>query len=203
MSNANSHLKIFLFFRLIVQLVERAAHDSFVVGSNPARLIIHRKYYFYMDFNSKDYRSIKLKNFFKTNDFFFLFHSAKLDLNQWVQTEQNLKKLKLKYSKILNGTTLKLFKRSIYRNLSPVICGFILFIHLNFKTTKLQFKFVKKNLKPSFELISVKLNTKVYPPSQLKGLNFFSYRTNMFSLYKSFDKYLKASYVLTKNQASK
>ena len=25
------------FFRLIVQLVERAAHNGFVVGSNPAR----------------------------------------------------------------------------------------------------------------------------------------------------------------------
>lgn len=184
-------------------MVERAAHDGFVVGSNPARLINYIKYCFDMDFNSKDYQSIKLKRLFKTNDFFFLFHSAKLDLNQWVQTEQNLKKLKLKYFKILNGTTLKLFKGSIYRNLSPVICGFIIFIHSNFKTTKLHFKSVKKNLKPSFELISVKLNNKVYPTSQLKGLNSFSYRTNMFDLYKSFDKHLKASYLLTKKQISK
>lgn len=153
-----------------------------------------------MDFNSKDYQSVKLKKFFKTNDFFFLFHSAKLDLNQWIQTEQNLKKLKLKYSKILNGTTLKLFKSSIYRNLSSVICGFLLFIHSNFKTTNLQFKPIKKNLKPSFELIAVKLNNKMYSTSQLKGLNSLSYRTNMFNLYKSFDKHLKTSYLLTKKK---
>jgi hypothetical protein len=156
-----------------------------------------------MDFNSKNYQSIKLKTLFKTNDFFFLFQSAKLDLNQWVQTEQNLKKLKLSYSKILNGTTLKLFKSSIYRHLSPVICGSIIFIHSNFKTTKLQFKSIKKNLKPSFELISVKLNNKMYPISQLKGLNSFSYRTKMFDLYKLFDVHLKASYRLTKKQISK
>lgn len=35
MSNAYSHIKMFLTFRPIVQLVERAAHDGFVVGSNP------------------------------------------------------------------------------------------------------------------------------------------------------------------------
>lgn len=151
-----------------------------------------------MDFNSKDYQSVKLKKLFKTNDFFFLFHSAKLDLNQWVQTEQNLKKLKLRYSKILNGTTLKLFKSSIYQNLSSVICGFILFIHPCFKTTKLGLNPIKKNLKPSFELIAVKLDNKIYSTSQLKGLNSLSYRTNVLNLYKSFDRHLKTSYLLTK-----
>ena len=156
-----------------------------------------------MDFNTKSYQSIKLKKFFKTNDFFFLFHSAKLDLNQWTQTEQNLKKLKLKYLKLLNGTTLKLFKDSIYKNVSPVICGFVLFLNSNFKTTELQLKSVKKDLKPSFELISVKLNNKIYSTSQIKGLNTFSYKKNVFNLYNSFDRHLKTSYLLTKKGISK
>lgn len=151
-----------------------------------------------MDFNSKNYQNVKLKSFFKTNDFFFLFHSAKLDINQWIQTEQKLKKLKLSYSKVLNGTTLKLFKSSIYQNLSPVICGFVLFINSNFKKTEFKLKPVKKDLKPSFELISVKLNDKIYSTSQLKGLDALSYRTNIFRLYNSFDRHLKTSYVLTK-----
>lgn len=153
-----------------------------------------------MDFNSKDYQNIKLKKIFKTNDFFFLFHSAKLDLNQWIQTEQNLKKLKLKYSKTLNGTALNLFKNSIYQSLNSVIRGFVLFIHSNFKTTKLQVKFVEKNLKPLFELIGVKLNNRIYSTSQLKGLNSLSYRTNTFNLYKSFNKHLKTSYLITKKK---
>ena len=153
-----------------------------------------------MDFNSKEYQRVKLKKFFKTNDFFFLFHSAKLDLSQWVQTEQNLKKLKLKYSKILNGATSKLFQASIYRNLSPIICGFIVLINPSFKTTDLKLKLIKKDLNPSFKLISVKLNNKMYSTSQLKGLNNFSYQSNVFNLYKSFDRHLKTTYLLTKKK---
>jgi hypothetical protein len=153
-----------------------------------------------MDFNSKDYQSVKLKKFFKTNDFFFLFHSAKLDLNQWTQTEQSLKKLKLKYSKALNGTTLKLFKSSIYKNLSPIIGGFLLFMSSGFKTTEFRLHSVKKELKPSFELISVKLNNKLYSTSQLKGLNTLSHRKNIFNLHRLLDRYLRTSYVLTKKK---
>jgi hypothetical protein len=153
-----------------------------------------------MDFNSKDYQSVKLKNFFKTNGFFFWFHSAKLDLNQWVRTEQKLKKLKLNYSKGLNGITLKLFKNSIYTTISPIVCSFILFINSDFKTTEVQLESVKKDLKPSFELIAVKVNNKVYSTSQLKGLNDFSYKKNMFNLYKSLDQQLKTSYLLTKKK---
>lgn len=153
-----------------------------------------------MDFNSKDYQSVKLKNFFKTNGFFLLFHSAKLDLNQWIYTEQKLKKLKLNYSKGLNGITLKLFKNSIYTNISPIICSFVLFINPNFKTTELKPDLIKKDLKPSFELISVKVNNKIYSTSQFKGLNDFSYKKNVFNLYKSLDQQLKTSYRLTKRK---
>ena len=180
-------------------MVERAAHDGFVAGSNPAGPIYKNyQYYLKMDFNSKNYQSVKLKKFYKTSDFFFLFHSAKLNLNQWTQTEQNLKKLKLKYSKVLNGTALKLFKSSIYKNLRPVICGFILFVNSNFKTTELQLNSVKKDLKHSFELISLKLNNKMYSTSQLKGLNVLSYKKNVFNLYRTFDRHLKTSYLLIK-----
>jgi hypothetical protein len=153
-----------------------------------------------MDFNSKSFQSVKLKKFFKNHDFFFLFHSAKLDSTQWTKTEQNLKKLKLRYSKVLNGTTLKLFKNSIYKNLSPIICGFVLFISSNFKTTELKLNSIKKDLKPSFELISVKLNNKIYSTSQLKGLNTLSYKQTVFNLHRSFDRHLKTSYLLTKKK---
>lgn len=154
-----------------------------------------------MDFNSKDYQNAKLKNFFKTNGFFLWFHSAKLELNQWIYIEQNLKKLKLNYSKALNGITLKLFKNSIYTNVSPIVCSFVLFINSNFRTTELQLNSLEKDLKPSFKLISAKLNNKVYSVSQLKGLNHFSYKKNVFNLYCSLDQHLKISYILTKKKS--
>lgn len=153
-----------------------------------------------MDFNLKTYQIFKLKKYFKKNDFFLLFHSAKFNLTKWISVEQNLKNLKLNYYKPLNGTTLKTFKESIYQNYSSIIGGFILFINSDYKKTELDFLSIVKNLKPSFLLISIKLNNKIYSPSQLKGMKNLSYNKNLFNLYKSLHKHLKTSYVLTDNK---
>ena len=150
-----------------------------------------------MDFNLKDYQIFKLKKYFKNNDFFLLFHSAKLNLNQWTTTEQNLKKLKLNYYKTLNGTTLKTLKNSIYQNITPVISSFVVFINPKFKTTEFDLDSLTKNLKPSFSLISLKLNNKIYSPVQLKSVKSLSYKKNMFNLHKSLDRHLKTSYKVT------
>lgn len=150
-----------------------------------------------MDFNLKDYQIFKLKKYFRNNNFFFLFHSAKLNLNQWTITEQNLKKLKLNYYKTLNGVTLKTLKSSIYKNSSSIVSSFVVFINPKFKTTVFDLESLIKNLKPSFSLISLKLNDKIYSPTQLKGLKSLSYKKNMFNLHKSLDRYLKTSYRLT------
>jgi hypothetical protein len=150
-----------------------------------------------MDFNLKNYQIVKLKKYFKNTDFFFLFHSAKLNLTRWTNTEQNLKKLKLSYYKPLNRTTVKTFKSSIYKNFSSSIEGFILLINSNYKKTELELQSVVKNLKPSFVLIGVKLNNKIYSTSQLKGMKDLSYKKTAFHLHKALDKYIKTSYVLT------
>ena len=150
-----------------------------------------------MDFNLKDYQIFKLKKYFKKNGFFFLFHSAKLSLNQWITVEQELKKLKLNYYKTLNGTTLKTFEKSIYKNSSPVITNFVILIDSKFKTTEFDLERLTKDLKPSFSLISLKLNNKIYSSAQLKGVKSLSYKKNMFNLHRSLDQHLKTSYRLT------
>ena len=150
-----------------------------------------------MDFNFKNYQILKTKKYFKSNDFFFLFHSAKLSINQWVIIEQNLKKLKLNYYKILNGITLTALNNSIYRNLTPIISSFVVFINPKFKTTEFDLHSLKKILKSSFFLISLKLNDKIYSPAQLKGVKSLSYKKSMFNLHKSLDKHLKTSYQIT------
>jgi hypothetical protein len=153
-----------------------------------------------MDFNLKNYQIFKSKKYFKNNDFFLLFHSAKLNLTKWTNTEQNLKKLKLNYYKPLNGTTFKTFKTSIYQNFSSVVGGFIIFINTNYKTTELDLSSIIKSMNPFFVLISVKLNNKIYSPAQLKGMKNLSYSKNMFNFHKSLDKHLKTSYMLTNNK---
>ena len=154
-----------------------------------------------MDFNLKDYQIFKFKKYFKNNNFFFLFHSAKLNLNQWTIIEQNLKKLKLNYHKTLNGTTLKTLKNSIYRNISSVISSFVVFIDPKFKTTEFNLDSLVKSFGPSFSLISLKLNNKIYSPVQLKGVKSLSYKKTMFNLHKSLDRHLKTSYRLTNKKA--
>nr|YP_009495565.1 ORF156 [Nitzschia sp. (in: diatoms)]AWQ64295.1 ORF156 [Nitzschia sp. (in: diatoms)] len=149
-----------------------------------------------MDFNFKTYQIVKLKKYFKTNNLFFLFHSAKLNLTKWSLIEQNLKKLKLNYYKPLNKTTVKTFKSSIYKNFDSNIVGFILFISPNYKTMELNLQSLIKSLK-SFSFVSIKLNNKIYSVSQLKGLNDLSYKKSAFNFYKVLDKQLKTSYVLT------
>ena len=153
-----------------------------------------------MDFNLKDYQVLKLKKYFKKNGFFLLFHSAKLSLNQWVVVEQELKKLKLNYHKTLNGTTLKTLEKSIYRNYSPVVTNFVIFVDPKFKATELDLESLRKEMKPSFSLISLKLNNKIYSPSQLKGVKTLSYKKNMFNLCRSLDEHLKTSHRLTQQK---
>ena len=150
-----------------------------------------------MDFNHKAYQIIKLKKYFKNNDFFLLFHSAKLNLMKWVITEQNLKKLKLDYHKPLNKTTVKTLENSIYKNFNANIAGFIMFINTTYKTTELNLPSIIKNLKPSFILVSIKLNNKIYSTTQLNGLNDLSYKKTVFNLHQVLDRRLKTSYVLT------
>jgi hypothetical protein len=150
-----------------------------------------------MDFNFKTYQIVKLKKYFKNNGLFFLFHSTKSNLTKWTITEQNLKKLKLNYYKPLNKTTVKTLKGSIYKNFSSNITGFILFINSRYKTTSLNLPSIIKALKPSFTLVSLKINNKIYSTSQLKGVNDLSYNKSFFTLYKVLDKQLKMSYVLT------
>lgn len=176
-------------------MVERAAHNGFVVGSNPARPI--QSFSLTMDFNFKTYQIIKLKKYFKNNGLFLLFHSAKLNSTKWTFTEQNLKKLKLNYYKPLNKTTITTFKNSIYKNFSSSIAGFILLVNSSYKITALNLTSIVKSLSPSFTLVSIKLNNKVYSTSQLKRLNDLSYNKSVFNLYKVLDKQLKTTYILT------
>lgn len=150
-----------------------------------------------MDFNSKNYQIKKLKNYFKNNSLFLLFHSAKLNSTKWIIIEQNLKKLKLNYYKPLNKTTIKSFKDSIYNNFSSSIAGFVLFVHPNCKEPKLNLKSLINGLKPSFTFFSLKLNNKIYSPSQLKGLQNLSYKQSMFNFHKVLDRQLKTTYILT------
>lgn len=150
-----------------------------------------------MDFKPKTYQKVKLKKYFKTNDFFLLFHSAKLSLTKWMNIEQTLKNLKLNYYKPLNKTTITILRSSIFKNVRPNIVGFVLFVNARCTQTNLNLPHIVKSLKSSFKLISIKLNNKIYSNTQVKGLQDLSYGKTAFNLYKVLDKHLKTGYILT------
>ena len=147
-----------------------------------------------MDFNSKKYQIFKFKNYLKEKDF-LIFHCAKTNLKQWTVIEQNLKKLKLKYYKPLNGISLKVLMHSKYRHFNCLISGPVLFIEYDLKVLENDWSFVLKNLAPEFVLVSVKLSNNLYLTHNLKHLQTLNYKSNKGNLCRVMDNVLSASYL--------
>ena len=163
-------------------MVERAAHNGFVVGSNPARPIKHIKIHS-MKFDLKDFQIFKLKKYFKNHKFFFIFHAAKSQAKDWKKTEQNLKKLKLTYYKTLNGTSIKTLNNSIYKNYTGLVNSMEVFVKPVFNSTSFEYNTIKKSLNNNFLLIAIKLNNNIYSTSQLKNIKALSFETLLTSLF--------------------
>lgn len=144
----------------------------------------------------KKYQTSKIDKYFKNNTFFFFFQSSKS--NQWKKNEQELKKLKLQYYKVINKLALKIIQKSIYKKYGSLINGIILFIKTNSKITQINSYVIKRKLTNNFELLSLKLNNKIYSADQIKSINIFSYTKSMFLFYKSLEKYSKISYIIIK-----
>jgi hypothetical protein len=151
-----------------------------------------------MDLNSKTYKIKKIKKYVKKNELFFFFNTTKLKKKDWTKVEQNLRRLKLNYYKVFNGTTLKTVKNSIYKNFFNIVCGVVLLIKPQFKFIIIEKKLLEKETRPLFTLLSVKLNNKIYSTQQIKKLDTFSYKQNLFNLNQSLNKILKATYIFSK-----
>ena len=154
-----------------------------------------------MDFNLKSYQVLKLKNHFKNKSFFIVFYCAKLNLKEWVQIEQKLKMLKLKYYKPLNKITVNELKRSIYCNYKFMINSVVLF--LSYKCVSscdltYNLNFIQINLKPLLIKVSLKLNNTFYSSKQLIKFQKLSYNDNALIFFKVLNQSLKIGYVLTK-----
>ena len=176
-------------------MVERTAHNGLVVGSNPTKP--KKLSYCKMDHNLKKYRVLKIKNNFKNSDLLFFYHSSKIKSNKLVFAEQHFKKIKLNCNQIYNGTTIKTINNSIYSNINQTVSGIITFTKPTFKSTTLQLKTIKNNLEPSFILLFLKLNNKIYTLLQFKNINKFNYKITIFNLNKELIKYIKTIYKLT------
>ena len=80
-----------------------------------------------MQFNLKSYQIYKTKKYLK-NDFLFLAIGANQNSQNLINISQNLHKLNLTYYKIYNNTSIKMFKNSVYQNLSKTLNTTLFFL---------------------------------------------------------------------------
>lgn len=139
-----------------------------------------------MKFNTKNYKIDKTKNYIETNDILFFFNGVNKKSNDWIHTEQNLKKINFKYYKIFNKTTKKeLNNSSINNNLSNIINGITFLLTPEQNTKNLLKNIILKDLTfLFFVLLTVKLNNKLYSVNQLKQSNSLNYINNKLLIYQ-------------------
>ena len=138
-----------------------------------------------MKFTAKNYKINKAKNYIKTSNILFFFNGVNKNSNDWIHTEQNLKKINFQYYKVFNKTTKKTFSDSIYNKANNTINGITYFIKPETTTKNLLKNTIVKDLKLLlFILLAVKLNNKLYSANQLNKNNSFNYVDNKLLKYQ-------------------
>jgi hypothetical protein len=166
-------------------VVERTAHNGLVVGSNPTKP--NKKYNnnnkYHMKLNIKNYKINKTKNYIKNHNLFLVINGINLKSSEWIFIEQHFKNANFLYYKIFNNAARKIFRNSIYKNNESIINGITVFIKPDKKQiTKNLFLSTFNNL--IFDIISLKLNNKIYNTNQLKNLYSLNYKENKLLLYQ-------------------
>ena len=138
-----------------------------------------------MKFSAKNYKINKTKNYIQTNNILFFFNGVNKNSNDWIHTEQNLKKINFKYYKVFNKTTKKALNDSIYNRASNTINGITFFIKPETSTKNLLKTTIVKDLKLLlFILLTIKLNNKLYSANQLNKNNSLNYMDNKLLMYQ-------------------
>jgi len=145
-------------------------------------------------FTAKNYKINKAKNYIKTNNILFFFNGVNKNSNDWIHTEQNLKKINFQYYKVFNKTTQKTLSNSIYNKTNNTVNGITFFIKPETTTKNLLKNNIVKDLKLLlFILLAVKLNNKLYSATQLNKNNSFHYADNKLLMYQFGIVHLKRS----------
>lgn len=138
-----------------------------------------------MEFSSKDYKTLKTKQYIKTTKLFFFFTGIDRNSNNWILIEQNLTNLKFNYYKIFNKTATQTLQNSIYNSIKPVINGATFLMKPTSNLELLSKQTLINNLEPLlFIMLAIKLNNKIYPTKKLKNLNSLEYYENKLLFYQ-------------------
>lgn len=147
-----------------------------------------------MDFNLKNYKTIKLKTRFTKPKLLILFNSSKPNFKNWAGVEKKLIKLKFECYQIHNKTAIKLLTNSILKHSINLISSLTIFTNPKYNSNKLKIKDIEKHLKPLFIVLFIKLNNKIYYNTQIKTLNIFSYNKTIKNFYARINQSMKYVY---------
>ena len=138
-----------------------------------------------MKLTLKEYHIKKTKAYLKENSLILFFSGINKNSNDWIYTEQRLKTMNFNYYKVLNSTTSKTLKNSIYNNFKAIIHGPTFMMKPADKKT-FSISLVLKNFEDlSFVMLCLKLNNKIYSTEQSKdvySLNYYESKL-LFSQY--------------------
>ena len=153
-----------------------------------------------MDFNLKTYKRFKIKNYLKKRRCLFFLHGTSLNAESWVNVEQTLVSLKLKYFRILNKTTINTLSNSVFSNLTVLVHGPILLLYSNNANLTLE---KLESIDPSMKLLGLRLNNRIYSKAQIKNLKRVSYSENISALHRTLRAFTKVPYYRLQNKKDK
>lgn len=138
-----------------------------------------------MEFSSKEYHIQKTKNYITKNNLFFFFNGINRKSNNWIVSEQELKKMFFSYYKILNKISKKTLNNSIYLNSSSLINSVTFLLKTTLNNKKLTKQVLLKNFESLlFILLAIKINNKIYSKNQLINNFSFNYKENKLLLFQ-------------------
>ena len=175
-------------------MVERAAHNGLVVGSNPARPILI-SILIKVKITPKNYHVKKLKILFKEFPLIFIYQTQNIKNKDWVFLGQKLKQSKINQYQVPKSAIIKMFRSSIYKNFDVSMCSNIVIISLNKDVKSAQLEPLIEKLNTSSVCVAVKLNNQIYTALMIRNIKLISYKQAMLSFVSVLTKYLKTPYI--------
>lgn len=151
-----------------------------------------------MKFNLKEYQTQKIKQYLKNSNLILFSINANQNSQNWIETEQALKKLQYSYYKIYNNITKKILKNSINLNIANLITSTFFFITPTTSKTRVDNKVFQLLNTILFTLLVIRLNKKLYNITQSKNMILFCYTKNMSILHQFLLTNLKVTHFMEK-----
>ena len=147
-----------------------------------------------MEISIKKYKYLKIKKYFKNSNFFLIYNGV--NIKNFIEMDQKLKKLDLEYYKVYNKLTKKVLKNSIFKNYHALTNSLIIIVKLKSRTTNLTLNdFV--NLDNSLNLLAIKMNNKIYTIFKTNSSLQLNYKNDNLLLLKVLKSQLKLPYKIT------